>query len=256
MTHDRLLTLQCLPKTGPTILFLHGFLGSSDQWSRMVEHYKESYQILLLELPGHGDNSCEKKYTLDDLAQEIHQVLLQYAVDEIHFVGHSMGGYVGCAFAKAYPSKLLSLTLINSCATNDSTSRVEQRDRSLTLIQKYPQAFTKMAISNLFTTTERENYKAEIESMKQQAARISMASISNALIAMRDRPSFLPVLEDTSIPLQYIYGSRDEIIPPATIEVEIEKLKAINYELESGHMSLVTHPNEIIKLQLVEKTVR
>ncbi|KQC32465.1 hypothetical protein AAU57_03295 [Nonlabens sp. YIK11] len=256
MNYERLLSTQLIVNNAPTILFLHGFLGSSDQWNRLVEHYKESYQILLLELPGHGDNSCEMKYTVDDLAQEIHQVLLQHAVDEIHFVGHSMGGYVGCAFAKAYPSKLLSLTLINSCATNDSASRVEQRDRSLKLIQKYPQAFTKMAISNLFTETEREMYKAEIESMKQQAARISMASISNALLAMRDRPSYLPILEDTSIPLQYIYGLRDEIIRPAIIEVEIEKLKAINYKLESGHMSLLTHPDEIIKLQLVEKTVR
>ena len=251
MDPKNLLSYQLLPKNAPTILFLHGFLGSAAQWDPIIYHYKKSFQILLLELPGHGVNDCEASYSIEDLAADVNMSLMQCGIKAVHFVGHSMGGYVGCAFAKAYSDKLLSLTLINSCATADATDRQMQRNRALKLVEKYPNAFTSMAITNLFTSVEREHFTTEIELMKSQAMHMSTSGISNAIKAMRDRASQLNTLKNAGFPIQYIYGSRDEVISKEVIEEEIELLNVEFAELDSGHMSLITHPNKIVELHFI-----
>lgn len=251
MTH--LLSYQLIEREAPTILFLHGFLGNASQWDFLVDHYQESYQILLCELPGHGDNKIAETYTIDDLAVSIAQLLLQLDISSVHFVGHSMGGYVGCAFAKACPNQTTSLHLINSCATGDTAIRKSQRDRSIKLISKYPEAFINMAINNLFTSQEKIDFKSVINNLQEKSSQISLISIENALIAMRDRTSKLDGLKNLKIPIQYIHGYTDEIIPISMIENEVSMLRGNFSILNSGHMSLITHKEKIKKLLLIGK---
>jgi len=239
--------------SGTTVLLLHGFLGSAQQWQTTVVGLKAKHQLLLVELPGHGKSSEPDAYQISDVASSIHQLLADLQIDQVHFIGHSMGGYVGCAFAKAYPQQLLSLHLINSSAAADTVLRKSQRDRSIQLVSKYPEAFISMAISNLFTSEEKEKFQTEIELMKSQAQQLSNPSIIYALQAMRDRASYVDDLKHAQFPITYIYGSADEIILSDLIEIELELLKTKGVQIHSGHMSIITHPNEITdKMHLIE----
>lgn len=240
------LSHQIYPSSGKTILFLHGFLGSSKQWKPIVNHFKKTHQILLIDLPGHGNSTESSAYTIPEVASAINDILQEERIDHLHVVGHSMGGYVGCAFAKAYPEKVASLHLINSCASADSAIRKLQRDRSILLVQKYPQAFVSMAIANLFTTSEKIEFYEVIERLKKDASIQSTTSIITAIVAMRDRESQLEELQNLNIPVNYMYGSEDEIIDPDGIKEECHLLKAQRKIIACGHMSLTTHPKEII----------
>jgi pimeloyl-ACP methyl ester carboxylesterase len=240
------LSHQIYPSSGKTILFLHGFLGSSKQWKPIVNHFKKTHQILLIDLPGHGNSTESSAYTISEVASAINDILQEERIDHLHVVGHSIGGYVGCAFAKTYPEKILSLHLVNSCAAADSASKKLQRDRSLLLIQKYPQAFVSMAITNLFTTSEKIEFHEVIERLKRNASKLSTISIINAIVAMRDRESQLEDLQNSNIPVHYIYGTEDKIITSDEVEHECHLLKVQGKIIACGHMSLITHPKEII----------
>lgn len=248
-----LLSYQLIEREAPTILFLHGFLGNASQWDFLVDHYRESYQILLCELPGHGDNKIAEKYTIDDLADDLAQVLVQLDIKSVHFVGHSMGGYVGCAFATAYPDQILSLHLINSCATEDTVDRKSQRDRSIKLVTKHPEAFVQMAINNLFSSQEKAQLNSVINNMKVKASEINTTSIAHAIGAMRDRKSQLIPLKNSSILVQYIHGVNDIIIPLSVVKEEALQFNGELSILDSGHMSLLTHRKEIKNILLIEK---
>ncbi|BAO54954.1 alpha/beta fold hydrolase [Nonlabens marinus] len=238
---------------GATVLLLHGFLGSAQQWQPIVNDLKGKHQLLLIELPGHGKSPDPNPYNLSDVASAIHQILQDLNIARVHFVGHSMGGYVGCAFAKAYPQQLLSLHLINSCAAADTDLRKSQRDRSIQLVSKYPKAFISMAVSNLFTPAEKELFEAKIDLIKSQAQKISNASIIYALMAMRDRDDYLDELRQSHFPITYIYCNADEIIPSDLVQIELKLLKTNSFQIHSGHMSIITHPNEILdKMHLIE----
>ncbi|WP_194851691.1 alpha/beta hydrolase [Nonlabens antarcticus] len=247
------LSHQLISGSGSTILFLHGFLGSSKQWKMIADHFKGTHQILMVDLPGHGDSNETCDYTIMDVADSINTILQQYKITAIHFIGHSMGGYVGCAFAKANSEKLLSLHLINSCAADDSDDRKSQRNRSIKLIEKYPDAFLSMAIGNLFSKTERQTYQHAIDQMKTEAQKMSTGSIKQAIGAMRDRNSQVDALTYSRFAVAYFYGSHDTVILKKTIKEEINILSASCVELDSGHMSLITHPQEIMeKLSFID----
>ncbi len=249
MKSAQFLTYTTQPNNAPTIILLHGFLGNASQWDWIIQELRSKFQILLIELPGHGMNNNEGAYSIVDLSHEVYRIINKLGLEQVHMVGHSMGGYVASAFTKAYPKQTASLTLINSCAGADTPSRKIQRDRSLRLLDSYPAAFVKMAIANLFTANETIIHNQAIGLLKSSASRMSLASIKNAIIAMRDRPDFLDGLQDLRSPVIYIFGKKDAIIPVAITQKEVLSLPtATGHGLESGHMSLLTDPQKIIQL--------
>lgn len=248
MSQEAYITYSLYPKNAPTFIFLHGFLGNASQWNPVVNHFKSKFQLLVMELPGHGNNTYDKSYTINNLADCIANTLDVLQLQQVHFVGHSMGGYVGAAFAKAYSKKILSLTLINSCTSADTPMRKNQRDRSIEMLGKFRKAFISMAVSNLFTEIETKTFEAQIEKMKTNATSMAAVCIKNALIAMRDRPSTTEEFLNNQIPIRYVYGIKDPILSATVVKQEIELLPtATSYKLESGHMSILTHVDEVIE---------
>ncbi|MGJ8683115.1 MAG: alpha/beta fold hydrolase [Nonlabens sp.] len=228
----------------PVALLLHGFLGSKSQWNSVVSGLESNYDMLMVELPGHGKSPSVSDYSIEELSFEISQYLKQYFIEKVHFVGHSMGGYVGAAFAKAYPQHLHSLTMVNSIANSDLPARKQMRNRAIELIDRFQNAYVSMAINNLFTREEHELYKEIIEEMKAMGKSMTLESVLAALRAMRDRPS---QLLDKDLNIQYIYGNRDAVIDKSLIEKELSAFNFNGVELAGGHMLLLTHPSELIQ---------
>lgn len=229
---------------GNAILLLHGFLGSAAQWDAISDQLSAQHHLIIPELPGHGKSPFCKDYSVQDIAEALNNILISESIDKVQLVGHSMGGYVCSAFAKAYPEKVSFLNLINSISAADNPERKKMRDRAIRLIKKYKEAYTSMAITNLFTETEQENHKAKIQEMKQNAKGISTDSITAALVAMRDRPSYS--LENSSFPIHYILGRDDTVIPPYRIHAEAEKLNASTSIVLGGHMLIITHAGKVL----------
>ncbi len=232
------------PTNKPVVLLLHGFLGSKSQWDSMVPMLESQFDILYVELPGHGESPSIEEYSIVDLSLEISQYLEQNVIEKVHFVGHSMGGYVGAAFAKAYPKQLHSLNLINSIASADLPARKQMRNRAIQLIDRFQNAYVSMAINNLFTKKEHETHAVIIEIMKELGKSMTLESVLAALRAMRDRPSQELVVD---FPVQYLYGNRDTVIDKSLIEKELSHLDFEGEELDGGHMLLLTHSIEVLK---------
>ncbi len=231
----------------PVMLFIHGFLGSASQWDHLVAHYKNHFTLLLIELPGHGNSApSAQDFSINAVAAAINDLLARHHVVKAHVVGHSMGGYIGAAFAKAYPLKTLSLTLINSIAGPDLAPRKAMRDRAIKLIEKYQEAYVSMAVSNLFTEQERLSHQQAIDVMKQNAKGITLSSIIQSLKAMRDRPGVLKDLKKRAFPMVFLSGKNDTVIAQALILKESQTLQAAHFSIPGGHMLLMTHAAELI----------
>jgi 2-succinyl-6-hydroxy-2,4-cyclohexadiene-1-carboxylate synthase len=232
----------------PVVLLIHGFLGSMEQWNYIEQDLLTTHSLLKIDLPGHGMTlEFKQDYTLGELSLMIDQILIFEQIAKVHIVGHSMGGYLGCAFAKARPEKTRSLTLINSIASNDTEQRKQIRDRSIQLIEKHQAAYVSMAIGNLFTAEERKLYETRISLMKQQADQISIRSIIQALKCMRDRSDYLPLLKKVDFPITYLCGQQDKIVPVELVEKERVHLRANARIIDNGHMSLLINPLDILK---------
>ena len=98
------------------VTFVHGAGGSSSIWFKQIRDFQKEYNVLLLDLRGHGDSQntfkqVRKKYTFSGLANDILEVLDYLKIEKSHFVGISLGTILIRQLAEMYPNRLQSMTM-------------------------------------------------------------------------------------------------------------------------------------------------
>jgi len=104
-------------KPAETIWIQHGFGRSSQFWFHWVPPLAGQYRVLRRDMRGHGqsaDPGAQYQWSVDDLLNDMKGFLDVLGLDKVHYVGESVGGILGIAFATRWPERLKSLTL---CAT-------------------------------------------------------------------------------------------------------------------------------------------
>lgn len=104
-------------KKAETIWIQHGFGRSSRFWYHWVPPLAGSYRIFRRDLRGHGqsaDPGADYRWSVDDLLADMKGFLDQLGLEQVHYVGESLGGILGVAFATRWPERFKSMTL---CAT-------------------------------------------------------------------------------------------------------------------------------------------
>ena len=88
------------------VVFVHGIGGSTKTWSKQIDAFSEQYNLLLLDLPGHGQNADNVIYEVDSkkLHNGIKETMDYLQIAQAHFVGLSMGTIVIVNFAVCYPA--------------------------------------------------------------------------------------------------------------------------------------------------------
>ena len=92
---------------GKCVVFIHGYCETTHIWESFEQELSRHYQVALVELPGHGDSPLRQdSFSIDDIADEVHDGLLAIGIDEYFVIGHSLGGYISLALAELYPEDL------------------------------------------------------------------------------------------------------------------------------------------------------
>ena len=95
------------------VVFIHGLGGSTQTWKKQIDSFSQNYNLLLLDLPGHGRNAEKTIYKVD--AQKLHtgikETLDHLHIDRAHFVGLSLGTIVIANFAIRYPDYVETIIL-------------------------------------------------------------------------------------------------------------------------------------------------
>lgn len=92
------------------LLLLHFSGGTSAMWSGVVPYLQEDFNLIIPDLRGHGKSDRPGSgYHIDDLAGDLHLLLMEFKVTRCHVVGSSMGAEVGLSLAAAHPELIESL---------------------------------------------------------------------------------------------------------------------------------------------------
>ena len=85
-----------------TILLLHGWGVDSSYMNSLKDFLIEEYNILILDLPGHGKEKLNRVYTIEDYVEDIHLIVEKENIEKLYILGHSFGGKIGGFYAKKY----------------------------------------------------------------------------------------------------------------------------------------------------------
>lgn len=109
-------------KDGKIVIFLHGFLGSSQDWIPFMKALSATTRCISIDLPGHGESCVQwhKKKLIEEPCQSIESVaemLLQFICNsttgKVILVGYSMGGRIALYMSLKYCEKIHGAVLIS-----------------------------------------------------------------------------------------------------------------------------------------------
>lgn len=235
---------------GKTLVFLHGFLESSKIWNELVINLKNNYQIVVIDLPGHGKSeNLQEVNTIDYMAESVISVLDELKIDSVTIIGHSMGGYVACAIADLYPKRLNNIVLVNSSTLPDDEAKKAQRLKACDTAKKNFKGLVNLSISSLFAKHHREKFKEEIEFIKSIALETSVDGVCAALLGMRERQDRSSILYDFKGGIHAIVGTNDETVNPELFLTLVPDLPNVHvYKFDGGHMAYIEHFNEVLEI--------
>lgn len=230
---------------GPVVVLLHGFLESKAVWYDFLPYIGGSFQVVIIDLPGHGQSTCPRPvYAMDFMADCVCSVMQHLKVDQFVLVGHSMGGYVAMAFARRYSALLKGLVLFHSHALPDDAEQKSHRDRTITIVNQRRAGFIQQFIPDLFAVENREVCREAIQKIQSGANVMLPQAVVAALAGMRDRLSAIEVLSGLRVPVLFILGKEDVRMPVTRILAQC----VLPHHAESlvlgrcGHMGFIEQP--------------
>jgi 3-oxoadipate enol-lactonase len=98
------------PADGPVVCITHSLSSDGGSWAEQVPALLQSgFRVLRLDMRGHGGSDATAgDYTMRELAGDVAGVLDALGLARVHYLGLSIGGMIGQAFALEHGHKLIS----------------------------------------------------------------------------------------------------------------------------------------------------
>lgn len=113
--------------SGPTtMLFAHGFGCDQNMWRYLAPTFETRFRVVLFDLVGSGNSDLSAydrtKYdTLQGYADDVLEIVEQFATGPVIYVGHSVSTMIGLLAANKAPERFLAHIMIgpSPCYIND-----------------------------------------------------------------------------------------------------------------------------------------
>lgn len=223
---------------GPPLVFIHGFPLNRQAWTKQVEGLQATYRVIAPDLRGLGESQgTAGTVAMSQFAEDIHGLVEHLNLGPIVLIGHSMGGYIALAFAKAYPAALRGLVLVATKAGADFPEVAEGRRATaekvriegISVVLK-AMAPKMLSAKNLDPTMA----AAVLEFMGHSKPE----GVISALLGMAERPDATAWLADLRMPTLVVTGLNDILIPPHESEDLTNAIQGSQLKLipKAGHL--------------------
>jgi pimeloyl-ACP methyl ester carboxylesterase len=223
---------------GETLLFLHGAGGSN--WSPLLQLLAKKHRVFAPEHPGFGRSQIpEWMMGVGDLAFFYLDFLEQLDLENVHLVGHSLGGWTAAEIAVRNTSRLKSLTLLAPAGVR--SPRVPFGDIFLWSPEEHAQ--------HMFY-----DKKFVGERLKQLATMDQDIWLQNRAAGARlawsprlNNPQLPYWLHRIDVPTLFIWGKNDEICPFDCAQYFLKPIKNATLETidRTGHALHTERPKEV-----------
>ena len=202
--------------SGPPLVLVHGFLGSSDMWNPQIKFFKDDFRVIVPALPGFGKSStissCD---SIQCMAEILLDSLEKKKIKSFNLLGHSMGGMIVQEIAKLAGEKISKLICYGTGPRGNIPGRFETIDQSI----------KKLKINGLENTAHRiaktwfiEEDKAKYFYLCENAAKqTSVEAADNGLIAMKNW-SGVDNLKNIKNKTLIIWGDQDKAYNYSQVE--------------------------------------
>lgn len=225
------------------MVLIHGYLETSEVWTRFAKRLSSEFRVITFDLPGHGRSDLQEEVTSMELIADILSALIEnLGIKKVFVMGHSLGGYATLAFADLYPDKVFGYCLFHSQPFADTSETIDKRMKEISLVSEgKKEQFSPANITRMYADKNRDKFTDSIKLSMKIASTIPGEAIVSVLKGMMARPSRVAVMESGKLPCLWILGAKDNYINHVTIQSMVQlpsNCKVVILE-ESGHMGFI-----------------
>lgn len=204
------------PPNAPVVMFSATMMCHYTIWDKQVEKLATDYRVLRYDTRGHGGSDATTgAYTLNLLADDVASLLEALDIESVHFVGLSLGGFIGQVLTCRHPSIIESLVL---CDTASQMPPKSMWDERIELVHREGvKSFPELMVQRWFTETYRDANPHEMEPIKKMIAEMSIDGMIGCCHAVKNMNNE-SLLKDISVPTLIIVGEHDVSTPVSVAE--------------------------------------
>lgn len=239
-------------ESAPVVCFAHSLAADSGMWAEQLPALLGAgFRVLRLDMRGHGGSDpVPGDYTMEQLSDDVAAVIDALDIDRIHFVGLSIGGMFGQAFALGHAARLKSLIL---CDTHPA-SMPGAAELWAPRVAAVKQADSLLPLAD--ATMERwltERYKkANPGRWKQIWDTIAGTTVEGycGCVAAIQNFDYRAQLPSVAVPALVLCGSEDPGAPPEETRKIAELLPAARFEeiAAARHLPNIERPEDFNRL--------
>jgi len=236
---------------GPeTIVFSHGLLFDHRMWDEQVSYFKSEFRCIAYDHRGQGQSEVTGSEDMESLYEDAAALIEKLCENQrVHFVGLSMGGFIGMRLAARKPHLLKSLTLLETSADLEPN---KLKYSLLNTVFKLGGASLVSAriIRILFGKSSLRNPERKaIISFWESTIRAYPKTITKAVEGVIHRKGILNELKDIHVPTLILVGTEDIATSPVKAEQIHQGIVASKLIVMPGvgHSSCIENPQMVSK---------
>jgi 2-succinyl-6-hydroxy-2,4-cyclohexadiene-1-carboxylate synthase len=205
--------------TGPALMVLHGFTGSSRSMAAVSQALARDYETLVPDLPGHGRSigaAINGRYAFEDCMRDLVATLESTGHERAHWLGYSMGARLALGCAARYPERVASLVLLGARAGIADEGEREARRRADTALAarieaEGVEAFVDEWMAQPLFASQQRFGPEFLERMRRERLHNQASELAASLRGCGPgaQPTFFDDLQNIKVPVLLVAGALD-----------------------------------------------
>lgn len=231
------------------VTFIHGAGGSSAIWYKQIKHFSAHFNVLLIDLRGHGKSKKVEyqlfgRYTFKNISLDVVEVLDYLKISKSHFIGISLGTIIIRELSEHFPHKVKSMVLAGAVMRLNLKGQLLMK---IGVLMKTVLPYLLLYKIFAFVILPRKTHSESRNLFINEAKKLYQKEFQRwfALVAEVNPLLRFFRINDSGISTLYIMGSEDHMFLPSIRKLvsshKSAKLKVLS---NCGHVVNIDKPSE------------
>jgi pimeloyl-ACP methyl ester carboxylesterase len=238
---------------GPPVLLVHGYLFGADFWRPQIDALTDRFEVIAPDLRGQMASQTTDEdagYDLWNQAEDMHGLISALGIAPVHYVGLSMGGFIGMRLALNHPEDVRSLVLMDTTSEPEEDEKRERYEAMRGIVEAGELERVTPALPSVFFVDDYiAEHPDEVEAWLDRLRAADHMGIVRAGRVLDAREDISDRLGAIDVPTLVIHGTEDVAIPLERAERLAAAIRGARLEtIRAGHQSNVDRPEETSRL--------
>lgn len=240
--------------TGQALCFSHGLLWDHHMFGPQIAAFRDKYRVIAWDHRGQGRSEVppDRSIPIEQVTADAISLIEALGVAPVHFVGLSMGGFVGMRIAARRPELVRSLSLLETAPDAEPRAHLPRYQMLAIAARLFglnsllvSRVLKIMCAPSFLVDPANSSRKAELHAILSRNQR----SIVKAVYGVLEREPVLNELSKIKCPVLVLRGTEDMAISRERARLSVDAIPAARWvEIEgAGHTSSLERPEAVTR---------